>query len=194
MQIEFIGKHLEVTEQIKSFAESKLNRFKRLLKETGEDQTEVVITLTSSRAKPAEKNANKTSMFRVDIDIYLKSSGGGTVHAWEEDRDLYAAIDKVMDEVERQLLKLKERRLEHRRKSRETIEEQNIEHEEEIKPFIVEEEFVMDKPMSVEDAILELVENHMVFMPFFDIETSKIKIVYRKRGNQFGVIDLNCKE
>lgn len=192
MQIEFIGKHLEVTDQIKSFVESKLTRFKRLLKETGEDQTEVVITLSSSRAKPAEKNANKTSMFRVDIDIYLKSSGGGTVHAWEEDKDLYAAIDKVMDEVERQLLKLKERRLEYRRKSRETQEEHIIE-EEEVKPLIVEEEFVMDKPMSIEDAILELTENHMVFMPFFDIESSKIKIVYRKRGNQFGVIDLNCK-
>lgn len=194
MQIEFISKHLEITEHIKSFVESKFGRFKRLLKESGEDQTEVVVTMTSSRAKPSAQGINKTSVFRVDVDIYLKSSGGGTVHAWEEDKDLYSAIDKVIDEVERQLLKLKERRLEYRRKNQEILPEKSIEEEEEIKPTIIEEELVLDKPMNIEEAIMELLENNMVFLPFLDIESSKIKIAYRKRGKQFGVIDLNCKK
>ncbi len=198
MQIEFIGKHFEITDQLKAFVESKLSKFKRLLRETGEEQTEVVVTMTSARAKHTDDNINKTSLFRVDVDIYIKSNGGGTVHAWEEDKDIYTAIDRVMDEVERQLLKLKERRLSYRRKSskaKEEIHELISEHveEEPQKPFIVEEAFSVEKPMSVEDALLELTENHMVFMPFMDIKDGRIKILYRKRSDSFGVIDLGCK-
>ncbi len=193
MQLEFIGKQVEISDHIRAFVESKLSKFKRLLRETGEDQTEVVITISSSRAKHTDDNVNKTSIFRVDIDIYLKSNGGGTVHAWEEDKDLYTAIDKIIDEVERQLLKLKERRLEYRRKSQKTEIYETPYEEEESKPIVVEEQIMVEKPMSIEDALMELKDNNMVFLPFFDIADSKIKIIYRKRGEQFGVIDLNCK-
>ncbi len=200
MQIEFIGKHFEITEHLKTFVESKLSRFKRLLRETGEEQTEVVVTITSARAKHTDENINRTSVFRVDIDIYIKSNGGGAVHAWEEDKDVYTAIDKVMDEIERQLLKLKERRLSYRRKSSKTKEEMHAaileyaEEQEQTKPFVVEETFSVEKPMSIEDAILELTENHMMFLPFVDIKDGKIKLLYRKRSDSFGVIDLGCKE
>jgi len=199
MQIEFIGKHFEITEHLKAFVESKLSRFKRLLRESGEDQTEVVITISSARAKHTDDNINKTSIYRVDIDIYIKNNGGGAVHAWEEDKDVYTAIDKVLDEVERQLLKLKERRLNYRRKSSKTKEEtreiplEPLEEEQETKTFVIEETFSVEKPMSVEDAILELTENHMVFLPFMDTKDGKIKILYRKRSDSFGVIDLGCK-
>jgi len=121
------------------------------------------------------------------------------VHAWEEDKDVYTAIDKVLDEVERQLLKLKERRLNYRRKSSKTKEEireiplEPLEEEQETKTFVIEETFSVEKPMSVEDAILELTENHMVFLPFMDTKDGKIKILYRKRSDSFGVIDLGCK-
>ncbi|GAB6077430.1 ribosome hibernation-promoting factor, HPF/YfiA family [Hydrogenobaculum acidophilum] len=199
MQIEFIGKHFEITDHLKAFVESKLSKFKRLLRETGEDQIETVVTITSARAKHTDDNINKTSIFRVDVDIYIKNNGGGTVHAWEEDKDVYTAIDRVMDEIERQLLKLKERRLNYRRKSskaKEGIHEttfEQVEEQEQTKPFIIEETFYVEKPMSVEDAILELTDNHMMFLPFMDIKDGKVKILYRKRSDSFGVIDLGCK-
>lgn len=51
MKVEFIGKGVEWTDAMKSFVEGKLERFSRLLKEAEEDQVEVVVTLSTSRAK-----------------------------------------------------------------------------------------------------------------------------------------------
>ena len=66
-------------------------------------------------------------------------------------------------------------------------------HEEREKPLIIEEELVIEKPMSVEDAIFELQSSGKYFLPFVDIVTGTLKIAYRKRGGNFGVINTKCK-
>lgn len=200
MNVEFIGKAVEWTDAMKSFVESKLERFSRLLKEAEEDQVEVVVTLSTSRAKHKDyAGESRPTVFRVDLDIYLKTSGGGVIHAWEEDVDVFSALDKVLDEVERQLIKLKQRRLEQRRIGYKIKEElissitapsREIERE---GPTIVEEELVIDKPMSVEDAIFELQESGVFFLPFVDAKTGELKIAYRKRSGSFGIINTKCK-
>jgi putative sigma-54 modulation protein len=200
MNVEFIGKAVEWTDAMKSFVEGKLERFSRLLKEAEEDQVEVVVTLSTSRAKHKDyAGESRPTVFRVDLDIYLKTSGGGVVHAWEEDVDVFSALDKVLDEVERQLIKLKQRRLEQRRIGHKLKEElissitapsREIERE---GPTVIEEELVIDKPMSVEDAIFELQESGVFFLPFVDAKTGELKIAYRKRSGSFGIINTKCK-
>ena len=129
----------------------------------------------------------------------MKTLGGGVTHAWEEDVDVFSALDKVLDEVERQLIKLKQRRLEQRRIGHKIKEElissitapsREVERE---GPTIIEEELVIDKPMSVEDAIFELQESGVFFLPFVDAKTSELKIAYRKRSGSFGIINTKCK-
>lgn len=198
MNIEFIGRGVEWTDSMKSFVEGKLQRFSRFLKEAEEDQVEVVVTLSTARAKQKDyAGDSRPTLYRVDLDIYLKTWGGGALHAWEEDIDPFSALDKVMDEVERQLIKLKQRRHELRRKGAKIKEELRLEeimpHEEREKPIVVEEELVIEKPMSVDDAIFELQETGMYFLPFVDIETGTLKIIYRKRGGNFGVINTKCR-
>jgi len=200
MNVEFIGKAVEWTDAMKSFVEGKLERFSRLLKEAEEDQVEVVVTLSTSRAKHKDyAGESRPTVFRVDLDIYLKTSGGGVIHAWEEDVDVFSALDKVLDEVERQIIKLKQRRLEQRRKGHKIKEEligsitaPSRETERE-RPTIIEEELVIDKPMSVEDAIFELQESGVFFLPFVDAKTGELKIAYRKRSGSFGIINTKCK-
>ncbi len=193
MKVEFIGKSFELNDHIKAFVEHKLGRIKRLIKDFEENELEVVITLTSERSKQRDAHTNKVSLYRVDIDIYIKTLPNGTIHAWEEDKDVYAAIDKVIDEVERQVLKLKQRRLEYRRKARQASNELEVYPLEEEKIHIIVEDLKLDKPLSKEDAVIELEENHLTFMPFIDIESGKLCIVYRKRNNHFGIIETNCK-
>ncbi|RMH01213.1 MAG: ribosome-associated translation inhibitor RaiA [Aquificota bacterium] len=198
MNIEFIGKGVEWTESMKSFVEGKLQRFSRFLKEAEEDQVEVVVTLSTARAKQKDyAGDSRPTLYRVDLDIYLRTWGGGAIHAWEEDIDPFSALDKVMDEVERQLIKLKQRRHELRRKGAKLKEELRLEeilpHEERERPLVVEEELAVEKPMSLEDAILELQESGMYFLPFVDVETGTLRIIYRKRGGNFGVINTKCK-
>lgn len=198
MNVEFIGKSIEWTDSMKAFVEGKLERFTRFLKEAEEDQVEVVVTLSTSRAKQKDfAGDSRPTLYRVDVDIYLKTWGGGALHAWDEDIDPFSALDRVMDEIERQLIKLKQRRLELRRKGHkikeEMIMEEILPHEEREKPLIIEEELVIEKPMSVEDAIFELQDSGVYFLPFVDISTGTLKIAYRKRGGNFGVINTKCK-
>lgn len=198
MNIEFIGKGIEWTDSMKAFVEGKLSRFLRLLRDAEEDQVEIVVTLSTSRAKQKDfAGDSRPTLYRVDLDIYLKTWGGGALHAWEEDIDVFSALDKVMDEIERQLIKLKQRRHELRRRGHKIKEEMILEeirpHEEREKPLIVEEELVIEKPMSIEDAVLELQTSGIYFLPFLDIETGTLRIVYRKRGGNYGVINTKCK-
>ena len=187
MNVEFIGKSIEWTDSMKAFVEGKLERFTRFLKEAEEDQVEVVVTLSTSRAKQKDfAGDSRPTLYRVDVDIYLKTWGGGALHAWDEDIDPFSALDRVMDEIERQLIKLKQRRHELRRKGHkikeEILKEEILPHEEREKPLIIEEELVIEKPMSVEDAIFELQSSGIYFLPFVDIDTGTLKIAYRKRG------------
>ena len=183
---------------MKAFVEGKLERFTRFLKEAEEDQVEVVVTLSTSRAKQKDfAGDSRPTLYRVDVDIYLKTWGGGALHAWDEDIDPFSALDRVMDEIERQLIKLKQRRHELRRKGHkikeEILQDEILPHEEREKPLIIEEELVIEKPMSVEDAIFELQSSGIYFLPFVDIDTGTLKIAYRKRGGNFGVINTKCK-
>lgn len=198
MNVEFIGKGIEWTDSMKAFVESKLERFQKFLKEAEEDQVEVVVTLSTTRSKQKDfAGESRPTLYRVDIDIYLKTWGGGALHAWEEDIDPFSALDRVMDEIERQLIKLKQRRHELRRRAHKIKEELIMEEirpkEEREKPLVVEEELVIEKPMSVEDAIFELQEMGVYFLPFVDVHDGMLKIAYRKRGGNFGVINTRCK-
>lgn len=47
--------------------------------------------------------------------------------------------------------------------------------------------------MSMEDAVFELQDSGVYFLPFIDIETGTLRIVYRKRGGNYGVINTKCK-
>jgi len=199
MNVEFVGKAIQWTDAMKSFVEGKLERFSRLLKEAEEDQVEVVVTLSTSRAKQKDyAGESRPTVYRVDLDLYLKTWGGGVIHAWEEDIDVFSALDKVLDEAERQIIKLKQRRLEQRRRGakikEEVINAMIAPSEEREKPQIIEEELVIEKPMSEEDAILELQESGVYFLPFIDAKTGELKIAYRKRGGSFGILNTKCKE
>ncbi|WP_457600659.1 ribosome hibernation-promoting factor, HPF/YfiA family [Hydrogenivirga sp.] len=198
MNIEFRGVDVQITDAMKSFIESKLNRFNRYLKEAGEDQVEVIVSISAVRSRHKDyAGDSKPVVYRVDMHMYLKNVPHGSIHAWEEDTDVFTALDQVLDEIERQLIKLKQRRLEQRRVSAKLKEQmhapETLTPEEREKPLVVEEELVVDKPMSVEDAVMELEQNHAFFLPFVDIETGSLRIIYRKKGGNFGLINTKCK-
>lgn len=198
MNIEFRGVDIEITDAMKSFIETKLRRFNRYLKEAGEDQVEVVVSISAVRSRHKDyAGDSKPIIYRVDMHMYLKTLPHGSIHAWEEDTDVFTALDQVLDEIERQLIKLKQRRLELRRESAKVKEQMHtpepLAPEERERPLIVEEELAVEKPMSVEDAMFELEQNHAFFLPFVDIESGNLRIIYRKKGGNFGIINTKCK-
>ncbi len=198
MNIEFRGVDIQISDAMKAFIESKLRRFERYLREAGEDQVEVVVSVSSVRSRSKDyAGDSRPTLYRVDMHMYLKTLPHGSIHAWEEDTDVFTALDQVLDEIERQLIKLKQRRLELRRESAKIKEKMHspgtLAPEERERPLIVEEDLAVEKPMSVEDAIVELEETGAMFIPFVDIETGHLRILYRKKGGNFGLINTKCR-
>ncbi len=198
MNIEFRGVDVQITDAMKGFIEGKLRRFNRYLREAGEDQVEVIVSVSAVRSRHKDyAGDSKPIVYRVDMHMYLKNVPHGSIHAWEEDTDVFTALDQVLDEIERQLIKLKQRRLEQRRVSARVKEQMHapepVAPEERERPLIVEEELVIEKPLSVEDAMVELEQNHAFFLPFVDIDTGNLRIIYRKKGGNFGLINTKCR-
>ncbi|NPA54356.1 MAG: ribosome-associated translation inhibitor RaiA [Aquificae bacterium] len=184
MRIEHVGKNIEVTDFIKNYTEHKLERLKPYLKDIDVADDSVQVRVTYNFEPHRHRN-------RVDIDIYFNTPGGGVIHAWEESNDLYSAIDFVIDEVERQLVRLKARRKEERRRlaklkeleRRMLTEEPSIE-----RALIVEEPMPLEKPLTVDDARMLLEEMGAFFLPFRNAETGEINVIYRKKAGNYGLI------
>ena len=185
MKFHFVGQDVEVTDAIKNYVEKKFQRLKRLFKGLKEDEIEVHVALKKERAE-----------YRIEIDIYVGQKGE-KVHVWDADKDLYGAIDKVMDELEKVLVKDKEKVKTGIREARKEKEMMKTAPEVPTtppeRPKVEEEELVIDKPMDIEDAIFELEDKHLQFLPFVDIATGELRILYRKKAGNYGLIRTGCK-
>ena len=183
MKIEHIGKNIDLTDYIKSYAETKVERLRNYFREINPSEDSISIKITYSFEKHGHRN-------RVDMHINLASIGG-VLHAWEESNDLYTAIDYVIDEIERQLVRLKSRRLEERRRvalEKEKNKYSEVKQESMERPLIVQEPMPLEKPLSVEDALMILQETGAFFLPFRNSETNEINILYRKKAGNYGLI------
>ena len=96
MQINVSGHHLDVTDSLRNYVETKLDRLERHYDRITNMQ--VVLSVEKQRQK-AE------STVRIS---------GGEVHAHAEADDLYAAIDMLADKLDRQLIKQKEKFKDHK--------------------------------------------------------------------------------
>jgi len=186
MKFNFVGQDVEITDAIKSYIQKKFQRLERLFKGLISEEIEVHIAIKKERAE-----------YRIEVDIYIQQKGE-KIHVWDSDPDLYAAVDKVIDELEKKLVKDKEKIKSERREARKEKMQlktptENIEPVKE-RPKVEEEELVVDKPLDIEDAILEMEENHLHFLPFIDIRNNELCILYKKKAGNYGVIRTGCKK
>ncbi|MCX7738828.1 MAG: ribosome-associated translation inhibitor RaiA [Hydrogenothermaceae bacterium] len=183
MQVEHVSRNFELSEFIRNYTEHKLERLKHYLREidTAEDSVRVRVVYNY------EKHRHR---YRVDIDIYFNTPGGGVIHAWEESNELYSAIDFIIDEVERQLIRLKSRRIEEKRREArlESLREHTASEPSIQRAVITVEPLPVDKPISVEDARIMLEELGAFFLPFINSETGQISVIYKKKGGNYGLV------
>ncbi|RTZ59172.1 MAG: ribosome-associated translation inhibitor RaiA, partial [Gammaproteobacteria bacterium] len=93
MKFNFVGQGLEITDAIKGYIEKKFQRLDRLFKGLKKEEIEVHISVKKERAE-----------YRIEVDIFVGQKGE-KIHVWDGDSDLYTAVDKVIDQVERVLVK-----------------------------------------------------------------------------------------
>ncbi|MGL5693250.1 MAG: ribosome hibernation-promoting factor, HPF/YfiA family [Peptostreptococcaceae bacterium] len=179
MNITISGKQIDLTSGIKNAIEEKLGRLDYYL----HPETEVRVTV---RAKKA----------RQTIEVTIIPISGPIIRAEDSEESLYAAIDVVYDKLNKQLRKYKNR-LKDKHQSNESIRFENIdldmdedfEDEDEFDIIIERQKKFNMKPMSPEEAVLqmELIEHD--FYMFRNLETDEISIVYKRKNGGYGMIE-----
>lgn len=176
MEIFIRGDKIEVTKAIQDYAKEKLGRINKYIGDSDNVRATVVVNVKGHHQK-------------VEVTIPLKNV---ILRAEETRDDLYAAIDVVVDKLERQIRKNKTKIQSKKMKDKlskdfmfEAIE--TIEDEKEEK--IVKRKKVEVKPMSEEEAILQMELLEHQFYIFKDAETNKVAVVYKRKEGDYGIIE-----
>ncbi len=179
MQITVVGRHFDVTEPIKKYMDSKLLRLEKF----------------SEKIKEAHAIL-EVQKFRhiAEITLYLKYF---KLTATEESRDMYASIDKALGSLHKQLLKLRDRIKEHKARRGPgkselfaevfKFEQGSKASQKEKKAKVIRREF-QPKPMSVDEACMELELFKDNFLVFRNSQTEDINVVYKREDGNYGLI------
>jgi len=176
MKIIFKGKHIEVTNAIRNYIEKRLNKIERHF----DHILEVIVTLS------VEKN-------RQIVEATLQASRA-LIRAEEETDDMYTSIDKVADKLERQIKKYKEKYFQKPHPGTEKIglanKEINAEDSEpdKIAKIVKTKRFAI-KPMSVEEAAMQMDLLGHNFFVFANDNTNKVNVLYKRKDGNFGLIE-----
>lgn len=173
MKFNIHGKKIDVTESIKSYIEEKIGRLDKYFENPEEITATVLIKLRGKfQVVEVTMNANK---------FILRGE--------EEHSDLYAAIDKVSDKMERQIRKTKTRMHKKSNKSLSVGFVLDYEVPEEEETLIVKRKIIDTKPMSEEEAILQMELLGHEFFAFRNSETNDIDILYRRKDGNYGILE-----
>jgi len=133
--------------------------------------------------------------FRNVAEVNLMANGLN-VNAKEEEKDMYLAIDNAIEKVERQLKKHKEKIRDHknhvtRGEGAAAAEMPEEDMEDAVQSVIVESKQVILKPMSVDDAVMEIETTKNRFLIYRDSSTENISLIYRREDGRYGLIETN---
>jgi|FLYL01.1.fsa_nt_gi putative sigma-54 modulation protein len=168
-----IGRNLEITDAMRSYAEEKLEKLNRFSERIVDAKVVMSYNANSNAAEPA----------KVEVQLNVP---GGVIRAEERGQDSYAAVDKVVDKLERQLKRFKGRLI---AKRSEGLPEPLPEEPEERAPSIVRIKRHVLRPMSPEDAALEMEALGHSFFMFHNIDTDAINVIYLRHDGDYGLIE-----
>ena len=175
MKINTRGDKLLVTEGIKSHIDSKLKKLEKYFDNHDELSANVLVRVTGR---------NQTVEVTIPTNHF-------TLRAEEAHDDLYAAVDLVVDKLERQIRKNKTRINSKKNKEAKDFAYDYIEEieEPEEKEKIVKRKKIEVKPMDEEEAILQMELLGHQFYLYKDAETNKPALVYKRKDGDYGIIE-----
>ena len=165
------GKNIEVTPGLRSAVEDKIGKLERYFTE----ETEIHVTLS------VEKERQK-----IEVTIPVK---GSIIRSEQVSNDMYVSIDLVEEIIERQLKKYKNKLIDQQQAAsffkKEFMEKEYME-DEEVK--IIRTKKFDIKPMYPEDACVQMELLGHNFFAFVNAETDEINIVYKRKDENYGLL------
>ena len=175
MRIAITGKNLEISDYLRDMVEKKVSKLERYFPQ----DTEVQVTLS------VEKNRHI-----VEVTIPYE---GGLIRGEETTGDMYASVDNVLDKLEKQILR-------HRTKLEKDLRQGAFRHEEPLfggsyEDYEEEEQRIVRvkrfniKPMTEEEAMLQLELLNHAFFVFTNADTGDINVLYKRKDGNYGLIE-----
>lgn len=176
MRITITGRNIELTDGIKAAVEDKLGKLEKYFT----PETDAFVTLS------VEKDRQK-----IEVTIPIK---GHIIRSEQVSNDMYVSIDLVEEVIERQLKKYRTKLVSKKMNTVESFQPEFVETEsaddEEIR-IVRTKRFGM-KPMYPEDACIQMELTGHDFFVFRNAETDEVNVVYRRKGNTYGLIEPEC--
>ncbi len=160
----------------KVYAEEKMQKLKKYLDAPAE--AHIVVSI--------EK-------FRNVTEINLNSNGWN-INAKEEAKDMRVAFDRCVEKIEKQLKKQREKIREHKPKSIRRSQEKQVsadETDETTANKLMETRKIILKPMSFDEAIMELEEGNDRFILYRDSSSENVSMIYRRDDGNYTLIETN---
>ncbi|HOW23275.1 MAG TPA: ribosome-associated translation inhibitor RaiA [Sedimentibacter sp.] len=173
MKISIYGKNLQLTDSLREAAIKKIRRLDKFFQQDVE--AKVVLSI--------EKKIHK-----VEVTIPFN---GRIVRVEESSDDMYNALDEAVESLEQQIRKYKTK-LQNKKHSNESIKFENIEpleDEDEEEYKVVKTKRFAIKPMSIEEAILQMDLLKHNFFVFLNADTEEVNVVYRRKDANYGLIE-----
>ena len=174
MKLNIRGSKIDVTEAIKNYLESKISKLDKYFE------------------NPEELSANVVFRVRgidqiVEITIPIKKA---ILRVEESNRDLYASIDFAVDKLERQIRKNKTRIKKTNRDNLDVFIDFDVHDEEQNNEKIVKRKVVDMKPMSEEEAILQMNLVGHEFFVFKDADSGIDAVLYKRKDGNYGILEM----
>lgn len=175
MKINLRGDKIKITDAMKEYANEKLERINKYVDNHDNITANVIVKVENYKQK-------------VEVTIPLKSF---ILRAEERQDDFYAAIDTVVDKIERQIRKNKTKLQSKKMKEVKEIVFDYIDEKEEDEPErkIVKRKKIDVKPMDAEEAIVQMELLGHEFYLYKDADTLKPVLVYKRNDGNYGLIE-----
>ena len=172
MHFTIVGKNIEVSSGLRNSVEEKIGKLEKYFA----PDTEVHVTLS------VEKDRHK-----IEVTIPVK---GNIIRSEQVSNDMYVSIDLVEEIIEKQMKKYKNKIIDRSQGGgsfQKSYVEQDYVDDSEVK--IVRSKRFGFKPMYPEDACVQMELLGHSFYVFRNAETDEVNVVYKRRGNTYGLIE-----
>jgi putative sigma-54 modulation protein len=182
------ARNLELTDRLRNEIERKLRRLDRMLHPDAEASVELI-----AKASHSAESAHVAEVTLVSNGHVLRSTSAGATPI--------AAFDVVLDKLERQVVRSKERPRSVRERHSDEVE--SVIHREALgtidpdgagagadgRPSVVKIKRFDMQPLFEEDAITQMEELGHAFFVFLNAETEQVAVLYKRRDGSYGLIE-----
>jgi putative sigma-54 modulation protein len=183
MEFEYTGRHVEVTPAIRQHVEDHFKKIDHLFENSSTARAHVIIDVIKNR----------------QIAELLLHWRDLTLTAKDTNIDMYQALTRCIDKIEKQAVKLKKKLIERKQSAQPVSvvatavegaasEAAATDNAAPRQPRIIQARRYHVKPMTAEEAVMSLGEDSNQFVVFRDSDTDRLSVLYRRKDGNFGLI------